>query len=101
MQIAALVILAGLCIALVVLLDRGRRDNNKLVLDLEKRHRDERAELADRIQRPDILPIRPARTEPREPREAKDQVAFAQVGTVVPIRDENDAPAPSDRTDRR
>jgi hypothetical protein len=47
------------------MLDRARRDNNKLILDLEKRHRDERAELADRIQRPDILPIRPARTEPK------------------------------------
>jgi hypothetical protein len=92
MQIAAIVVLAILCIGLIVLLDRARRDNNKLVLDLEKRHRDERAELADRIQRPDILPIRPARTEPKPAREAKDAKAFAQVGTVVPIRDDDDEP---------
>lgn len=87
MQIAALVILAGLCIALVILLDRARRDTARLVLDLEKRHRDERGELADRIQRPDVLPLRPVRTEPKPRREPADQAELAKVGRVVHLRD--------------
>jgi hypothetical protein len=83
----------ALAAACLVVLDRARRGTERLILDLEKRHRDERTELADRIQRPDFLPLRPVRTEPREPKEPKDAKEFAKVGTVVPIRDDDDGPS--------
>jgi hypothetical protein len=88
--IAAVTVLALVCAALMVALDRARRGTERLILDLEKRHRDERSELADRIQRPEFLPLRPVRTGPREPKDSKDAEAFARVGTVVPIRDDTD-----------
>lgn len=56
--------------------------------DTEARHQAERERLADRIQRPDLLPLRDRTGPPPTPAEPEDAKAFAQIGTVAPWRDD-------------
>jgi hypothetical protein len=89
---AAIISLAFLCVALLVLVYLRERDHGRERAEADQRHRDERRELANRIQRPDLLPAGPRR-EPRERREPKDARALAQIGTVQPYRDDDGAAA--------
>lgn len=81
-----LAVLSGL---LLVALLWQQREHRLERADTEQRHQAERERLADRIQRPDLLPLRDRTAPPPEPADPSDAKAFAQVGTVTPWRDDD------------
>jgi hypothetical protein len=88
LAIAQLLLILAIVIAWVV---RGR-DHERALLELEAGHRAERAELLERIQRPERVPVsqrpRPPRRTGDDPRDLPgDAQRMAQVGTFVPTRD--------------
>lgn len=87
-MIAAVVILGLVCGLLICALVLQRRDHDRLVVDLGERAAVERSELATRIQHPEF-PIFPRGRPVEQPEPPKDAEALAQVGVVLPFRDDD------------
>jgi hypothetical protein len=80
--------LALIALAALLTLAYVARTNARLIDTLDDRHRDERSELATRIQRPEWTP--PAKTDFKPPELPKDARALAEVGTVELFREPED-----------
>lgn len=94
---AALIIQGLVIVALVIVVLLRERDHDarrnedhdlfqRLIINLDQRNRDERAELATRIQHPQVIPRRerPADDTETSERPARTQAALASVGQIRP-----------------
>jgi hypothetical protein len=85
--VAALAILGIVALALLATIVVERRAHARERAQDAARHQEERERLADRIQRPDMLPLRGPSGTPPEPADPTVARAFARIGTAAPYRE--------------
>jgi hypothetical protein len=90
--IAALAALAAVCLALIVLLYLQQRRHQEALDQREAAWFTERQELLNRIQRPDLLPVRQREVNAEPDEAARERAAqLSRVGRVIPMRPDEDA----------
>jgi hypothetical protein len=90
-MIAVSIALAVVCLALIVLLYLQQQRHQEALDQRETVWFTERQELLNRIQRPDLLPVRQREVSQEPDEEARKRAAqLSRVGVVVPMRPDAD-----------